>query len=444
MFYSVLKSYLTDSVLRDGLGDPYDHYKRKVKKALNECLKRLPPDCSPSELVHSPKKQAELLGGNKPLIHMGWPGGVPATIFNPALAALQQRLDRLEQVQVRPREIERAAWYISWTVKFHEDEAILQIWIKDLLNIAIGQNGEWGRTLNWADDIQPTSAWWYKEFLTLVLELKNTSGLFGDALLQAVMNYSKVVSRKKYERFRGSCNFPIVLIGATANRLEISVAVCVGHIYVTKLLTLDLSLGFHCSDNVIRLARVFNVLSSCRTYLENYYHKVSKLEAPRLSAGQPTSALVDLGNTTSALYIATLGDTDQEAILHFCERVIGDLFMVVMDRVDGKSIWQLQRDKMPVPAIISKKVAEAVRILHENDIVFGDLRDPNILYVASRDDMVLVDFDWPGKDGESRYPASFNQSNTWDDEVFPYGIMRKSHDLWQLKRLEALCNPGAE
>ena len=64
-------------------------------------------------------------------------------------------------------------------------------------------------------------------------------------------------------------------------------------------------------------------------------------------AGQPTSALVDLGNTTTATYIATL-NTRQEVVvkfttrynemahrlladnnlapkLHFCERVIGDL-----------------------------------------------------------------------------------------------------------------------
>ena len=55
-------------------------------------------------------------------------------------------------------------------------------------------------------------------------------------------------------------NFPIVLVGATANRLEISIAICVGPIYVTKLLTLDLSLGFHASDNIICLARVFQAL----------------------------------------------------------------------------------------------------------------------------------------------------------------------------------------
>ncbi|CAA7263657.1 unnamed protein product [Cyclocybe aegerita] len=471
--------------LRDGLGDPYDRYKRKIKKALDKCLNDLPPGYSPSEIVKSPKIQAQLLGGKEHLIHLGRPGGAPATIFNPALAGLQKRLDDLEKVEVTRQEIERAADYIQETVKFHDDEAQLQRVIQDILDQAIGGNGDWGRTLDWADNIKPDRPWWYQAFLILVLELKNTLGLSGDALLQAVIDYSKVVSREKYMDFRGLCNFPIVLIGATANRLEISVAVCVGPIYVTKLLTLDLSLGFHASDNIIRLARVFNVLSSCRTDLQDYYNKLDKSKTPKLSAlypsptladpskvlpqltyrqfltraGQPTSSLVDLGNTTSALYIATLGDTDQEVIvkftarynkaahclladaqlapkLHFCERVIGDLFMVVMDRVDGKSVWQLRQDKEPVPATVWNKVTEAVQILHGNDIVFGDLRHPNILYIASKDHVVLVDFDWAGKDGESRYPASLNLANIWSDEVLPNGIMRKSHDLWQLERLE--------
>jgi serine/threonine protein kinase len=117
--------------------------------------------------------------------------------------------------------------------------------------------------------------------------------------------------------------------------------------------------------------------------------------------------------------------------------------MVVIDRVDGKSIWQLREDKIPVPAIVSERVYDALCLLHKNNIVFGDLQDPNILYVESEDRVVLVDFDWSGKDGESRYPATLNPSNTLAEEVLPYSIMRRAHDLWQLDRLVALCNSDA-
>ena len=136
-----------------------------------------------------------------------------------------------------------------------------------------------------------------------------------------------------------------------------------------------------------------------------------------------------------------LADAQLAPTLHFCEHVIGDLYMVVMDRVVGKSIWQLQEDDTPVPAIVSKWVDDAVRLLHNENIVFGDLRDPNVLYVDLDDSVVLIDFDWAGTDGVSRYPATLNPANAWAEDVFPYGIMRKAHDIWQLKRLADLCNP---
>ena len=61
---------------------------------------------------------------------------------------------------------------------------------------------------------------------------------------------------------------------------------------------------------------------------------------------------------------------------------------------------------------------------------FGDLWEPYILYDASKSGAVLVDFDWPGEDGVSRYPPTLNLSNQWP-EVVPYGSIwyPKAHDL---------------
>ena len=183
--------------------------------------------------------------------------------------------------------------------------------------------------------------------------------------------------------------------------------------------------------------------------------------------GQPTSDIVDLGKATTTMYIAILDDDpNQEVIvkfttrynqvahrllaearlaprLHFCGRVVGNIYMIVMDRVDGKSIWQLHRDKTPIPAIVAAQVEEAVRLLLNKDIVFGDLRSNNILYVASERRVVLVDFDWPGMGGDDRYSADLDArevGRAWAEEVAPYGIMRKAHDLWLLDRLKDLCN----
>jgi len=183
--------------------------------------------------------------------------------------------------------------------------------------------------------------------------------------------------------------------------------------------------------------------------------------------GQPTSTLVGLGdNKVNAMYVAAMDGTDNDVIvkftaryhkkahrilagagfapkLYFCERVVGGLCMVVMDRVDGKSLRQLQVEKKLIPTIVSKHMRQAVHLLHEQNIVFGDLRDPNILYDASSGCTFVVDFDWPGIHEVDRYPATLNPNNSWPEDVMAYGLMLKAHDLWQLKRLDILCQPSA-
>lgn len=41
--------------------------------------------------------------------------------------------------------------------------------------------------------------------------------------------------------------------------------VCIGSVYAMKLLVINLFLGFHASENIIRLADVFKALSRCRS-----------------------------------------------------------------------------------------------------------------------------------------------------------------------------------
>jgi hypothetical protein len=139
------------------------------------------------------------LGGDKPSIHLGQPGGAPAVIFNPALAMLQHRLDHLEQVHVSCPDVVGAAKYLRYAVAFYDSEDLRQKAIKNVVNVIIGGVGEWQCRLDWADNIKPDGSWWYEKFLILVLELENALGLSGDALLQAIIDYSKIVSREKVQ-----------------------------------------------------------------------------------------------------------------------------------------------------------------------------------------------------------------------------------------------------
>ncbi|KAF8956121.1 hypothetical protein BDZ97DRAFT_1672053 [Flammula alnicola] len=499
--------------MSEGLGDPQFFQRKKLRKGthfvdtpysrqspfsflhldLRKHIDSLCPAYSPSETIGSITKIRELLEGVNTRVYLGRPGGAPAAIFNPALAALQRRLDHLDQVQVTCQDVTHATDYLNLAMKIYDNETARESAIQESVDAAVGLDGGWNVELNWADDIEPDCCWWHEGFLIMVLELKNVVGLDGNPLLQAIVDYGKIISQEKYRHFQEFCNFPTVLVGVAENRIDISIAVCVGEIHVTKLLTLDVTAGFFASDNIVRLARVFKALSCCQKDLALYYGEVRQKTTPPLSslfpkptpvdpsivlpaltykqfltqAGQPTSVLVGLGDKRhTAMYIAALDSTENDVIvkftarynekahrilasagfapkLHFCGRVVGGLYMVVMDRVDGKSLWQLQIDEKPIPAVVSEHVRQAVCLLHEQNIVFGDLRAPNILYEVSKSCAVIVDFDWPGMHQVDRYPATLNPANNWPEDVVPYGLMLKSHDLWQLERLEGLCKPDA-
>ena len=121
--------------------------------------------------------------------------------------------------------------------------------------------------------------------------------------------------------------------------------------------------------------------------------------------------------------------------LHSCTRVIGDMFMVVMEYLPGASLLEVL---LPLPAsvqeAIHRDVPRALEILHERDFVFGDLREANLLYLPEDGGRaLLVDFDSVGRNGEDRYSACLNPDAGLG--VDRLQIMEKSHDVDNFERL---------
>ncbi|KAB5591642.1 hypothetical protein CTheo_4894 [Ceratobasidium theobromae] len=82
----------------------------------------------------------------------------------------------------------------------------------------------------------------------------------------------------------------------------------------------------------------------------------------------------------------------------------------------------------------------ALDILHNRQLVFGDLRQPNILVPVNRSGkqkaVMLIDFDWCGEDGKDCYPWDINISNiNWPSGVGPGALMYCRHDLVMLGHL---------
>ena len=92
-----------------------------------------------------------------------------------------------------------------------------------------------------------------------------------------------------------------------------------------------------------------------------------------------------------------------------CGLYVGPLRMVVMDRVEpvqARGDW---------PGDAREQIKTAIDKLHEGGLVFGDLREPNVLFSENR--AFFIDFDWAGKAGEARYPHGLSAHVDWPDEV---------------------------
>ena len=127
--------------------------------------------------------------------------------------------------------------------------------------------------------------------------------------------------------------------------------------------------------------------------------------------------------------------------LYFCARVIGGMHMVVMEYISKSRGWSLDPlsstgglPSPPVPDVIRRDVTKALSLLHEQSLVFGDLREANLLYLPENGGRVLlVDFDGVGVDREGRYSACLNPG--LELGVKRWQIMEKEHDDNNLEKL---------
>lgn len=104
--------------------------------------------------------------------------------------------------------------------------------------------------------------------------------------------------------------------------------------------------------------------------------------------------------------------------------------MIVMDYVSGTNLLDSVAKNLALGSV-KEDVKQALKILHAQDLVFGDLREPNVLVVQKDDQSVrgmLVDFDWCGKHTIARYPTSMNSDIQWPPGVKKGSVMDKGHD----------------
>ncbi|KAF9650802.1 hypothetical protein BDM02DRAFT_3111616 [Thelephora ganbajun] len=117
---------------------------------------------------------------------------------------------------------------------------------------------------------------------------------------------------------------------------------------------------------------------------------------------------------------------------HFVLAIFSNFTVVVTNFADGKQLFR--ECPYTTPGEIPNKFSEALKALHANNLVFGDLI-PNIL-VTDQHHVRLVDFDWCGRAREGEYPTRTNLVDIeWPKRVAPGCLLRFEYDNEMLRRL---------
>ena len=119
--------------------------------------------------------------------------------------------------------------------------------------------------------------------------------------------------------------------------------------------------------------------------------------------------------------------------LYAMEELAGGWFIVVMELLRGFDIY------FPLDRPLHDELEAVIANLHAHGYVHGDLRVCNILvglwedsaHLADRRRRIcLIDFDWTGKEGSTRYPGFMNHQDVeWPDGASDNLPLQKAHDV---------------
>lgn len=111
-------------------------------------------------------------------------------------------------------------------------------------------------------------------------------------------------------------------------------------------------------------------------------------------------------------------------------------YVIVMADVSGSYVPAHEVD---ITEDLQASIKAAVLTLHDLGFVHGDLRSPNILVRRSSaiegSIILLLDFDWPGVEGETFYPRRINKDIAWAEGVEVTRPITKAQDMYMLRLL---------
>lgn len=265
--------------------------------------------------------------------------------------------------------------------------------------------------------------------------------------------------------------------------LEVSIAVCLEKVLTDKILHFEIRDGDDDDETITKLALIASALRDCARKLQLEYRHLEGVPATSEALGNETWHLPhsfmpalkfksklsreneevvlegdksEMGALFLADYTPKGSETAVETVVKFavtynkdahkqlagqkyapelyvCESVVGGREMVVMERVKGRRMCDHPLNSLP--RSVFEDIARALDILHCGKLVFGDLRDTNVMILEDASEgrigAKLIDFDWVGERGKAFYPALVNADivgTEYDISVRARGLMHGKHD----------------
>ncbi|CAG8551173.1 4280_t:CDS:2, partial [Cetraspora pellucida] len=314
-----------------------------------------------------------------------------------------------------------------------------------------------------------------KSVLLLLIEIKNEIGTSScDPTVQAGASFAKYYTQKTYGEALKWCNWPSFILCLA------ELWVCIlGTVYVEKPIVDPLTdfIPLIPTNNRVhaeQVARLFKALYLGVNRLKEYYLSLDKPISQNLQQFFPyPNQYVHQGTTVEFAYEGKLLDHKllwkavtkdrQKIIVKFAwqynqrahelcseigkapklfyinKEVVDGFYMLVMNYIEAVPLYYCDSLSHDEYKTILECVEEAINKLHDENIVFADLRDSNILVNKSQGQYqgMLIDFDWASKEGIECYSSFMNHKNIkWPPGAEDRKKLDWKHDIYWLKSLK--------
>ncbi|KAL7680012.1 putative aminoglycoside phosphotransferase, protein kinase-like domain superfamily [Plasmopara halstedii] len=117
--------------------------------------------------------------------------------------------------------------------------------------------------------------------------------------------------------------------------------------------------------------------------------------------------------------------------LLFCEYLPNGWVFIVMEQL---SLCPLRHAN---GMIVRDQLLKIENLLKDGSFVHGDLREQNVMWDTSKNRVVLIDFDWSGRDGVDTYPPFMNGEIAWPAGAACGEPLRVAHDAYWIASIAA-------